>query len=196
MTRKFMINQRQGFGGRVILKSNNNKWILNATTDTSILDNVVTTAIVEILITCYQIVGLMIGTIPPFRNVLIGDGAPLHAIKDFTDMAGKVAIPIMTLILGANLMKVLKGSKVPLLVIVGVVVIRYIVLLFLGVFALPPAINGGVYRSYYAKDGFMDSPARLESPWYVIEKYVEELAPAWTLELSSMFHSPENAEQR
>ncbi|KAG5225563.1 cell division family protein [Salix suchowensis] len=35
-------------------KSNNNKWILNATTDTRILDNVATTAIVEILITCYQ----------------------------------------------------------------------------------------------------------------------------------------------
>ncbi|KAB5514212.1 hypothetical protein DKX38_028118 [Salix brachista] len=34
----------------------NNKWILNATTDTRILDNVATTAIVEILITCYQVV--------------------------------------------------------------------------------------------------------------------------------------------
>uniref|UniRef100_A0A3N7E990 Uncharacterized protein n=1 Tax=Populus trichocarpa TaxID=3694 RepID=A0A3N7E990_POPTR len=69
------------------------------------------------------IVGLMIGIIPPFRKVLIGDRAPLHAVEDSADMVGKAAIPIITLILGANLLKGLKGSKVPLLVIIGIVAI-------------------------------------------------------------------------
>ncbi|KAH8521636.1 hypothetical protein H0E87_002616 [Populus deltoides] len=34
------------------------------------------------------IVGLMIGIIPPFKKVLIGDSAPLHAVEDSADMVG------------------------------------------------------------------------------------------------------------
>ncbi|KAI5601770.1 hypothetical protein BDE02_01G113900 [Populus trichocarpa] len=93
------------------------------------------------------IVGLMIGIIPPFRKVLIGDRAPLHAVEDSADMVGKAAIPIITLILGANLLKGLKGSKVPLLVIIGIVAIRYIILPILGVVIIKYAIHFRLVRS-------------------------------------------------
>jgi len=36
-------------------ESNNSKWILNATTDSRILDNAAATATVEIPVTCYQV---------------------------------------------------------------------------------------------------------------------------------------------
>lgn len=93
------------------------------------------------------IVGLMIGIIPPFRKVLIGDRAPLHAVEDSAYMVGKAAIPIITLILGANLLKGLKGSKVPLLVIIGIVAVRYIILPILGVVIIKYAIHFGLVRS-------------------------------------------------
>ncbi|XP_011018693.1 PREDICTED: uncharacterized protein LOC105121661 [Populus euphratica] len=93
------------------------------------------------------IVGLMIGIIPPFRKVLIGDSAPLHAVVDSADMVGKAAIPIMNLIWGANLLKGLKGSKVPLLVIISIVAIRYIILPILGVVIIKYAIHFGLVRS-------------------------------------------------
>ncbi|KAJ6308337.1 hypothetical protein OIU76_018005 [Salix suchowensis] len=93
------------------------------------------------------IVGLMIGIVPPFRKVLIGDSAPLHAIEDSADMVGTAAIPIMTLIVGANLLRGLKGSRVPLSVIIGIVAIRYIILPILGVVIIKYAIRFGLVHS-------------------------------------------------
>ncbi|CAK7357561.1 unnamed protein product [Dovyalis caffra] len=51
------------------------------------------------------IVGFIIGTIPPFRKVLIGDNAPLHVIEDSAFLLGESAVTIATLIVGANLLK-------------------------------------------------------------------------------------------
>ncbi|KAF9689525.1 hypothetical protein SADUNF_Sadunf01G0101000 [Salix dunnii] len=93
------------------------------------------------------IVGLMIGIIPPFRKVLIGDSAPLRAIEDSADMIGKAAIAIMTLIVGANLVKGLKGSRVPLSVIIGIVAIRYTISPILGVVIIKYAIRFGLVHS-------------------------------------------------
>uniref|UniRef100_A0A6N2N4L1 Uncharacterized protein n=1 Tax=Salix viminalis TaxID=40686 RepID=A0A6N2N4L1_SALVM len=78
-----------------------------------------------------QIVGLMIGIIPPFRKVLIGDSAPLHAIEDSADMARSEG--------GHSNYDFDIESK--------------------------SSEGVGVYRSIYAKDGLVDLPAGLESPW-------------------------------
>ncbi|CAK7357564.1 unnamed protein product [Dovyalis caffra] len=70
------------------------------------------------------IVGFIIGTIPPFRKVLIGDNAPLHVIEDSAFLLGESAVTIATLIVGANLLKGFNGSKLPILVIIGISAVR------------------------------------------------------------------------
>lgn len=37
---------------------------------------------------CVQIVGLIIGAVPPFRNLLVGDNAPLRVVEDSVIMLG------------------------------------------------------------------------------------------------------------
>eukprot|EP00258_Populus_trichocarpa_P020711 XP_024436730.1 protein PIN-LIKES 3 [Populus trichocarpa] len=120
------------------------------------------------------IVGFIAGTIPPFRKVLIGDSAPLRVVEDSAYFVGESAITITTLILGANLLKGFRGSKVPISVIIGITAVRYIILPILGVgfikcavhfgavnsdplykfvlllqFALPPAINIGTMTQLF-----------------------------------------------
>ncbi|KAL3598892.1 hypothetical protein D5086_006810 [Populus alba] len=75
-----------------------------------------------------KIVGFIIGVVPPFQKALIGDTAPLHVVEDSAYFLGEAAIPSVTLIMGANLLDGLKGSKVPLMVIIGIVAVRYIIL--------------------------------------------------------------------
>ncbi|CAK7355881.1 unnamed protein product [Dovyalis caffra] len=105
------------------------------------------------------IVGFFIGIIPPFHKALIGDNAPLHVVEDSAYLLGSVsyfdemknakesAIPIVTLILGANLLKGLKGSTVPLMVIVGIVAVRYIILPILGAIIIKYAVRYGLLHS-------------------------------------------------
>ncbi|KAJ6946577.1 protein PINS [Populus alba x Populus x berolinensis] len=88
------------------------------------------------------IVGLMIGIIPPFRKVLIGDSAPLHAFEDSAHMVGSEGSHS-----NHDFDFCLKGSKVPLLVIIGTVAIRYIILPVLGVVIIKYAIHFGLVRS-------------------------------------------------
>ncbi|OIW17612.1 hypothetical protein TanjilG_28962 [Lupinus angustifolius] len=51
------------------------------------------------------IVGLIIGVVPQFRKLLVVDHAPLRVVQDSIDMLGDAAIPAMTLLVGANLLK-------------------------------------------------------------------------------------------
>lgn len=78
------------------------------------------------------IVGLIIGVVPQFRKLLIGDKAPFHVVEDSIVMVGYACIPVMTLLVGANLMKGLNGFGKGL-PIVGITVIRCIVLPGIGV---------------------------------------------------------------
>ncbi|KAI4352169.1 hypothetical protein L6164_006447 [Bauhinia variegata] len=101
------------------------------------------------------VIGLLIGITPPFRKAFVGDNAPLHVVQDSASMVGDAAIPVMTLLVGANLLKGLKGSGMWLGSIVGIIVVRNIALPILGIgivkgaahqfalllqFALPPAV--------------------------------------------------------
>nr|XP_007134485.1 hypothetical protein PHAVU_010G051100g [Phaseolus vulgaris]ESW06479.1 hypothetical protein PHAVU_010G051100g [Phaseolus vulgaris] len=80
-----------------------------------------------------EIVGLIIGVVPQFRKLLIGDKAPFHVVEDSIVMVGYACIPVMTLLVGANLMKGLNGFGKGLPMIVGITVIRCIVLPGIGV---------------------------------------------------------------
>ncbi|KAJ6417440.1 hypothetical protein OIU84_003205 [Salix udensis] len=120
------------------------------------------------------IVGFIVGTIPPFRKSLIGGSAPLHVLEDSAYSVGESAITITTLIVGSNLLKGFRGSKMPISVIIGIMAVRYIFLPILGVgvvkcavhlgavssdplykfvlllqFALPPAINIGTMTQLF-----------------------------------------------
>ncbi|XP_057425312.1 protein PIN-LIKES 3-like [Lotus japonicus] len=121
-----------------------------------------------------SVVGLIIGTVPELRRALIGDNAPLRVVQDSASMLGDAAIPSITLIVGANLLNGLKKSSMPLRLIVGILVVRYVALPMLGVvivkasvhfgfvhhdplyqfvlllqFALPPAINIGTITQLF-----------------------------------------------
>ncbi|XP_027337149.1 protein PIN-LIKES 1-like [Abrus precatorius] len=85
-----------------------------------------------------KIVGIIIGIVPQFRKLLIGKSAPLHVVQDCLIMLGDVTIPTMTMLIGANLLKGLKGQGVKASLVVGIIVVRYIAL---------PAIGIGIVKS-------------------------------------------------
>ncbi|KAL9239356.1 hypothetical protein vseg_013688 [Gypsophila vaccaria] len=93
-------------------------------------------------------VGFFIGMISPFRKLLFGNDAPLHVVGDTALMVGNAALPSITLILGANLLKGLKGSKVKLTIILGVIVVRYIFLPLLGILIVKGAVRAGFVHSH------------------------------------------------
>ncbi|CAH1436733.1 unnamed protein product [Lactuca virosa] len=120
------------------------------------------------------IVGFIVGTITPMRKLLIGTTAPLRVIQDSASLVGDAGIPTMTLIMGGNLLKGLKGSGVSLPIVFGIVAVRLVLLplfgisivkgaLYLGLvhadplylfvlllqFALPPAINIGTITQLF-----------------------------------------------
>ncbi|KAM7254910.1 hypothetical protein ACFE04_020151 [Oxalis oulophora] len=90
-----------------------------------------------------HILGLIVGLVPTLRATLIGDKAPLRVIQGYASLLGEAAIPTVTLIVGANLLKGLKGSEMPPQLIVGIVVVRYIALPMLGVAIIKGAIHFG-----------------------------------------------------
>ncbi|KHN01044.1 hypothetical protein glysoja_000712 [Glycine soja] len=51
-----------------------------------------------------SILGLIIGVVPPFQKMFVGDDAPLGVIEDSASMLGDASIPAITLLLGANLL--------------------------------------------------------------------------------------------
>ncbi|KAJ1434095.1 Membrane transport protein [Sesbania bispinosa] len=93
------------------------------------------------------IVGFAIGVITPIRNLMVGSNAPFHVVEDSASMLGEASIPTVTLVLGANLLKGLKGTSTPVWTIVGIVVVRYIFLPLLGVAVVKGAIHLGLVQS-------------------------------------------------
>ncbi|KAJ8772514.1 hypothetical protein K2173_027691 [Erythroxylum novogranatense] len=90
------------------------------------------------------VVGFVIGLVPQVRELMIGNNAPLHVIHDSASLIGDGAIPTLTLILGGNLLKGLRGSGVKISLIFGIVVVRYIALPLTGVFIVKGALNLGL----------------------------------------------------
>ncbi|KAK1400283.1 Auxin efflux carrier [Heracleum sosnowskyi] len=122
------------------------------------------------------IVGFIVGLVPLLRNSMIGDEAPLRVIEDSTVMIGDAAVPVLTLIIGANLLKGLRASGVQKSMVIGIIVARYIALPLIGTlvvktavrlnlvhadplyqfvlllqFAVPPAMNIGTIMQLFGK---------------------------------------------
>uniref|UniRef100_A0A803MHR5 Uncharacterized protein n=1 Tax=Chenopodium quinoa TaxID=63459 RepID=A0A803MHR5_CHEQI len=97
--------------------------------------------------TIAAILGFTIGMIPPIQKLMIGNDAPLHVVTDSAFIIGEAAIPARTIILGANLLKGLKGTSIQLRVILGIVVTRYVILPLLGIFIVKGALLVGLVPS-------------------------------------------------
>ncbi|XP_027186613.1 protein PIN-LIKES 3-like isoform X2 [Cicer arietinum] len=90
------------------------------------------------------IVGLIIGVVPIFRKLLIVDNAVLGVLQDSIVMVGDAGIPAMTLLVGANLLKGLKGLGKQFPLIVGIIVVRFILLPVIGIGIVKGAIHIGL----------------------------------------------------
>ncbi|KAM1023913.1 hypothetical protein ACFX2I_037131 [Malus domestica] len=93
------------------------------------------------------IVGFAIGVIPQIRKLLIGDGAPLRVIQDTAYLLGDGAIPALTLIIGGNLLKGLRGSGIQKSLVVGIIVVRYVALPLIGILVIKGALKFGLVHS-------------------------------------------------
>nr|XP_024928905.2 protein PIN-LIKES 3-like isoform X1 [Ziziphus jujuba var. spinosa] len=93
------------------------------------------------------LVGFAIGIVPQIRKSLIGDEAPLRVIQDTASLLGEGAIPTLTLIIGGNLLKGLKGSGMQKSIILGIVLARYIALPLTGMLIVKGAIRLGFVHS-------------------------------------------------
>uniref|UniRef100_A0A7C9EB02 Auxin efflux carrier family protein n=1 Tax=Opuntia streptacantha TaxID=393608 RepID=A0A7C9EB02_OPUST len=93
------------------------------------------------------IIGFAVGIIAPLRHLLIGTGASLHVVGDSANMLGDAAIPALTLIVGANLLKGFKGSGIQLRIVMSIVAVRFIVLPVLGIFIVKGVVDLGLVPS-------------------------------------------------
>ncbi|KAI7750229.1 hypothetical protein M8C21_027765 [Ambrosia artemisiifolia] len=93
------------------------------------------------------IVGFVIGTIAPIRRLLIGDTAPLRVIQDSASLIGDAAVPVVTLIVGGNLVKGLKGSGVSIPLVLGIASVRYIFLPLCGILIVKGALYFGLVHA-------------------------------------------------
>ncbi|KAF7829087.1 protein PIN-LIKES 3-like [Senna tora] len=92
--------------------------------------------------------GFLVGIISPLRNLMIGSDAPLRVLEDSAIMLGDAAIPSITLVMGANLLRGLKGTGSLLWTIGGVIIVRYILLPIVGVLI----VKGAVYIGAVPQD--------------------------------------------
>lgn len=93
------------------------------------------------------IAGFAVGLIPLVRRSMIGDTAPLRVIQDSALLLGDGAIPAVTLIMGGNLLKGLKGAAIHRSVVVGIVVVRYILLPLVGILVVKLALELGFVQN-------------------------------------------------
>ncbi|XP_047966183.1 protein PIN-LIKES 3-like isoform X2 [Salvia hispanica] len=89
-------------------------------------------------------VGFVVGLVPQIRGLLIGDEAPFHVLQDTALLIGNGAIPAVTLVMGGNLLRGLRGSGIQKSVIFGVLGVRYLALPLLGIAVVKGAIRLGL----------------------------------------------------
>eukprot|EP01018_Ginkgo_biloba_P028879 Gb_20671 [translate_table: standard] len=77
--------------------------------------------------------GFTVGAIPQLKALIVGASAPLHLIQDSATLLGNATIPSIILILGGNLIKGLRSSKLRPVIVVGVVCVRFILLPAIGI---------------------------------------------------------------
>ncbi|OVA00699.1 Auxin efflux carrier [Macleaya cordata] len=93
------------------------------------------------------IVGFVVGIVPQIRWLLIGESAPLRVIQDSASLLSDGAVPALTLIVGGNLTKGLKGSGIQKSIVIGIVVVKYILMPLLGVVVIKVAFKLGLIHS-------------------------------------------------
>ncbi|GJW31470.1 PIN-LIKES 3-like protein, partial [Tanacetum coccineum] len=81
------------------------------------------------------------------RRLITGTTAPLHVIQDSASLVGDAAIPVMTLIVGGNLLKGLKGSGISLPLVCGIAVARLIFSPIIGIFIVKGALHLGLVHA-------------------------------------------------
>nr|GMD58242.1 protein PIN-LIKES 3-like [Ipomoea batatas] len=97
--------------------------------------------------TIATILGIIIGVISPIRNIMVGESAPLRFIESSVVLLGDAAIPSMTLIMGANLLRGFRRSGVGLWLLVGIIIVRFIALPVVGIVVIKAARNLGMVGS-------------------------------------------------
>ncbi|KAK4428261.1 protein PIN-LIKES 1 [Sesamum alatum] len=97
--------------------------------------------------TTAAIAGFVVGLVPQIRKLLIGDAAPLRVIQDTALLLGDGAIPAVTLIMGGNLIKGLKGSGIQKSVIFGILGVRYVALPLTGIAVVKGALRFGLIHN-------------------------------------------------
>ncbi|KAB5521874.1 hypothetical protein DKX38_026193 [Salix brachista] len=93
------------------------------------------------------IVGFIIGVVPQIRNSLIGASAPLHVVADSASLIGDASIPTVTLIVGGNLLRGLRGSGIQSSLIVGILAVRFVFLPLIGTAFVKGAVHFGLVHS-------------------------------------------------
>ncbi|KAL4600286.1 hypothetical protein ACB092_11G187700 [Castanea dentata] len=97
--------------------------------------------------TISAIIAFTVGIVSPIRKILIGDDAPLRAIYSSVSLIGEAAIPCMTLLIGANLLRGLKRSEVGPSIVLGIIAIRYIISPLVGIVIVKAANHFGMVGS-------------------------------------------------
>ncbi|TYG75079.1 hypothetical protein ES288_D03G000900v1 [Gossypium darwinii] len=93
-------------------------------------------------------IGFTIGLVPQIRNLVIGGNAPFHVVQDSASLLGDAAIPIVTLIVGGNLLRGLKGpAGICMSLVIGVIAVRYVLLPLLGIVIIKTAVRFGLVHS-------------------------------------------------
>lgn len=93
------------------------------------------------------IIGFGVGLLPQIRNLVIGDTAPLRVIGDSTALLGAGTVPVLTLILGGNLVNCSKEPEIKMPVMIGIIVARYVLMPLSGVLIIKSAIHFGIINS-------------------------------------------------
>uniref|UniRef100_A0A5B6ZA80 Putative Auxin:hydrogen symporter isoform 1 n=1 Tax=Davidia involucrata TaxID=16924 RepID=A0A5B6ZA80_DAVIN len=93
------------------------------------------------------IAGFIIGIIPQIRKLMIGGTAPLRVVESSASLLGDAAIPTVTLIMGGNLLKGMKGPGIQPSLIVGIMAVRYFILPMFGIIIIKGAVHFGLVHS-------------------------------------------------
>lgn len=93
------------------------------------------------------IIGFIIGLIAPVRKLLIGENAPFHVLQDSASLIGDGSIPSLTLIMGGNLLKGIRGSRIRASAIIGVIIVRYLLLPLVGIAIVKGAVRLGLVHA-------------------------------------------------
>ncbi|KAL4198053.1 hypothetical protein AMTRI_Chr03g138290 [Amborella trichopoda] len=93
------------------------------------------------------LIGFLVGAISPIRSTIVSSSGPLRVVQDAVTLLGEGAIPSLTLILGANLLKGLNSSEMRINLIIGIIIMRYILLPLAGIGIIKLASHLGLISS-------------------------------------------------